>query len=143
MSWSVRAIWEIIAGWYYYDTVANLFHVPPTAVNQDLVELVGGADALAKRARRYLAKHRPLEALRLLDIAAGNETQDVLRARIEALESLRTAAKAGLANYSEIGLLEADLRATRQLLDGDHSHSHDALPDTADRDRSDQSMAGR
>ena len=127
VSWSVRAIWEIIAGWYYYDTVANLFHVPPTAINADLVELVGGADALATRARRYLAKNRPLEALRLLDIAAGNETPAVLRARIQALESLLAAAKAGLANYSEIGLLEADLRASRQLLDDDGSHRQGAL----------------
>jgi len=127
VSWSVRAIWEIIAGWYYYDTVANLFHVPPTAINADLVELVGGADVLAKRARRYLEKDRPLEALRLLDIAAGNETPGVLRARIQALESLLAAAKAGLANYSEIGLLEADLRASRQLQGDDGSHRQDAL----------------
>ena len=116
VSWSVRATWEIIAGWYYYDTVANLYHVPPTAVNGDLVELAGGADALAGRARRYLRQGKPLEALRLLDVAKGNETQDVVKARIDAVEKLLEGAKAGLSNYSEIGLLEADLRETRRLL---------------------------
>ncbi|MBW2268583.1 MAG: MBL fold metallo-hydrolase [Deltaproteobacteria bacterium] len=118
VSWSVRATWEIIAGWYYYDTIANLYHVPPTAIHRDVVEMVGGADALAARARTYLAKGQPLEAIRLLDIAAGNETKAVLNARIEAVEKLIAEAKSGLSNYSEIGLLEADLRASRQLLAG-------------------------
>jgi len=113
VSWSVRAAWEIIAGWYYYDTVANLYHVPPTAVNGDLVELAGGADALAGRARDYLAKGKALEALRLLDVAAAEPTPAVLKARIAAVEMLLAEAKAGLGNYSEIGLLEAELRASR------------------------------
>jgi alkyl sulfatase BDS1-like metallo-beta-lactamase superfamily hydrolase len=119
VSWSVRAIWEIVAGWYYYDTIANLYHVPPTAIDGDLVEMVGGADALATRARGYLEKDRPLEAIRLLDIAKGQETRAVLRARIDAVERLLEGAKSGLGNYSEIGLLEADLRETRALLEGD------------------------
>ncbi|MFK7896266.1 MAG: MBL fold metallo-hydrolase [Myxococcota bacterium] len=118
VSWSVRATWEIIAGWYYYDSVANLYHVPPTAVNGDLVELAGGADALAVRARRYLKEAKPLEALRLLDVAKGNETRAVLEARIAAVTTLLEAARAGLGNYSEIGLLEADLRASRADLVG-------------------------
>jgi alkyl sulfatase BDS1-like metallo-beta-lactamase superfamily hydrolase len=116
VSWSVRAAWELITGWYYYDTVANLYHVPETAIYADLVEMVGGADALAKRARKYLKKDEPLEALRLLDIAAGNETKKVLKVRIAALEKLLAGAKAGLRNYSEIGLLEADLRTSRLRL---------------------------
>ena len=118
LSWSVRAAWEIIAGWYYYDTIANLYHVPPTAVNGDLVEMVGGADALAARAQAYLAKDRPLEAIRLLDVASGSETPDVLKARIAAVELLLARAKAGAANYSEIGLLNGDLRDSRARLDG-------------------------
>ena len=116
MSWSVRATYDIITGWYYYDTIANMYHVPPTAINDDLVELVGGGDALAKRARAYLEKEQPLEAIRLLDIAAGNETEAVLKVRIEAVEKLLSGSRAGRANYSEIGLLEADLRTTRALL---------------------------
>ena len=73
-------------------------------------------EALAKRARAYLKKGQPLEAIRLLDIAAGNETEAVLKVRIEAVERLLAGSRAGLANYSEIGLLEAALRATRALL---------------------------
>ncbi len=116
VSWSVRATWEIIAGWYYYDTIANLYHVPETAIHEDLVDMVGGPDQLADRARRYLKKGRPLEAIRLLDVAAGNESRRVLEIRIEAVERLVTTAREGLGNYSEIGLLEADLRASRAKL---------------------------
>ncbi len=117
LSWSVRATYDIVTGWYYYDTIANLYHVPPTAINDDLVELVGGGDALATRARRYLKQGQPLEAIRLLDVASGNETKAVLKARIQAVEKLLSDARVGLRNYSEIGLLEADLRASRALLE--------------------------
>ena len=116
LSWSIRATYDLVTGWYYYDTIANMYHVPPDAINADLVEMAGGGDAIAKRARAYLAKGQPLEAIRLLDIAKGNETKAVLEARIEAVEKLIEEARAGLANYSEIGLLEADLRASRALL---------------------------
>jgi len=126
LSWSVRATYDIVTGWYYYDTIANLYHVPPTAINDDLVELVGGADALATRAQAYLKKGQPLEAIRLLDIAAGNETKAVLQARIQAVLELLSAARAGLGNYSEIGLLEADLRASRALLEGRSPNSEAA-----------------
>jgi alkyl sulfatase BDS1-like metallo-beta-lactamase superfamily hydrolase len=118
VSWSVRGIWEIVTGWYTFDTIADLYPVPPTAINGDLVELVGGADVLAKRARGYLKKDKPLEAVRILDIAKGRETKAVLSARIEAVEKLLAGAKSGLGNYSEIGLLEADLRASRAKLGG-------------------------
>ena len=114
VSWSVRGIWEIVTGWYSYETIADLYPVPPTAVNGDLVELAGGPDVLAKRARRYLDEGKPLEAIRLLDVAKGQETKRVLKTRIEAVEKLLAEAKSGLGNYSEIGLLEADLRASRQ-----------------------------
>jgi alkyl sulfatase BDS1-like metallo-beta-lactamase superfamily hydrolase len=117
VSWSVRAAWEILAGWYHYDSVANLYHVPPDAVYADLIELSGGSDALAKRARRYLDAGRPLEALRLLDIAGVAPTKRVLETRAAVLEQLVRAAREGLNNYTEVGLLEADLRGTRERLE--------------------------
>jgi alkyl sulfatase BDS1-like metallo-beta-lactamase superfamily hydrolase len=118
LSWSVRATHDLVTGWYYYDTIANMYHVPPTAINADLVELAGGADAIATRARAYLKQDQPLEAIRLLDIASGSETRNVLEVRIQAVLKLLTSARAGLSNYSEIGLLEADLRASRAKLEG-------------------------
>lgn len=116
VSWSVRAAWELLVGWYDYDSVANLYHVPPSAVYPDLVELAGGADALAARARLHLERGEPLEALRLLDIASGAKSEAVLRTRLEALEILLAEARGGLNNYSEVGFLRADMRATRAKL---------------------------
>ena len=116
LSWSVRATHDIVTGWYYYDTIANLYHVPPTAIDGDLVEMVGGADALAERAERYLSQDKPLEALRLLDIAAGQETRAVLETRIAVVESLLASAESGLANYSEIQFLKVDLHQSHELL---------------------------
>ena len=78
--------------------------------------MVGGADALAKRARSRLKEGKPLEALRLLDVAAGGENEAVLRTRIDIVEALLASAKAGLNNYSEVGLLRADLRASKKTL---------------------------
>jgi len=119
VSWSVRGIWEIVTGWYSYDTVADLYPVPPSAVNGDLIELAGGVDVLARRAQRYVGEDKPLEAIRLLDIAKGRETEFVLSTRIDALEKLVAGAKSGLGNYSEIGLLEADLGAAKAKLAGE------------------------
>jgi hypothetical protein len=85
-------------------------------VNGDLVELAGGADAIAQRARRYLKQDKPLEALRLVDVAKGRETKAVLEVRIAAVEKILAGAKSGLGNYSEIGLLEADLRGAKERL---------------------------
>ena len=117
VSWTVRAIWEIFAGWYHYDTVANLFHVPPDAVHDDLIDLAGGADAIAARAKKHADAGRLLEALRLLDVAAGAATRDVLTTRASVLERLAKQARDGLNNFTEVGLLEADLRATRERLE--------------------------
>jgi len=116
VSWSVRAAWELLVGWYHYDSVANLYHVPPSAVYPDLVELAGGPDALAARARLQLERGETLEALRLLDVAAAAENEAVLEARLAALEILIGDAREGLNNYSELGFLRADLEATRAKL---------------------------
>jgi len=115
VSWSVRGTYELLTGWYLYDTVANLYHVPPSAVYGDLAELAGGGDALAARAKRHLDKGKPLEALRLLDVAAAAETQAVLRTRVAVLKRLLEGAGV-LNNYSEVGFLEADIRATEAKL---------------------------
>ena len=116
VSWGVRTIWEIVSGWYDYESVANLYGVPASAVDADLVELAGGPDVLAERAQRYLDRGQPLEALRLLDIARVEPTPSVLETRIATVDQLIEQAQ-GLGNYSEIGLLRADQRSSRAQLD--------------------------
>ena len=54
---------------------------------------------------------------RLLDVANGSANRAVLEARIDAVGKLLEGARSGLGNYSEIGLLEADLRTSRERLE--------------------------
>ena len=51
VSWSVRAIWEHYAGWFHHESTTELYDVPRSAVDSDLVELAG-ADSLVSRDRK-------------------------------------------------------------------------------------------
>jgi alkyl sulfatase BDS1-like metallo-beta-lactamase superfamily hydrolase len=64
--WAVRAIWHEYSGWFLYDSTTSLYGVPRSSVDKDLVELTGGAQILAGRAREKLDGRHPLEALHLL-----------------------------------------------------------------------------
>jgi alkyl sulfatase BDS1-like metallo-beta-lactamase superfamily hydrolase len=69
VSWSVRAIWENYAGWFHHSSTTELYDVPAKAVHDDLVELAGGADAIAARASAKLEAGEPLEAIHLAEVA--------------------------------------------------------------------------
>jgi len=73
VAWSVRAIWESYAGWFHHGSTTELYAAPPSNVYPDLVELAGGADAVAKRAREKLAAGAPLEAIQLAEVALAAE----------------------------------------------------------------------
>ena len=69
VSWDVRAIWENYLGWFHQRSTTELYATPAASVHADLVELAGGPDALAARAREKLAAGAPVEALHLVEIA--------------------------------------------------------------------------
>jgi alkyl sulfatase BDS1-like metallo-beta-lactamase superfamily hydrolase len=113
VSWAVRSIWEEHSGWFHYDSTTSLYGVPRSSVDADLVELAGGAGALAKRARKKLDDGRPLEALHLLDIALGADSANAEARTVkkDALQLLlRESAGTNLSETmwlkSEIGALE-------------------------------------
>lgn len=72
VSWSVRAIWEHYSGWFHHQSTTELYSVPRSSVDADLLELAG-ADALVTRARKKADEGKPEEALHLLDIVLGAE----------------------------------------------------------------------
>jgi alkyl sulfatase BDS1-like metallo-beta-lactamase superfamily hydrolase len=117
-SWNVRAIWELLAGWFYYEDVADLYHVPGKAVYPDLVELAGGAATIVARAKQRFEGGDGLEALRLLDVAkaAGPETDTALALRLQILEGMLEISENGLDNMSETGILRASVKQTREQL---------------------------
>ena len=110
VSWAVRTIWEEYSGWFRYeDGTTALYGVPRTAVNADLAELAGGADALVARARAHADAGRPLEALHLLDIALDVEPSHgaALEVKTAALEQLLKAS--GGSNLSETMWLKSEI----------------------------------
>jgi alkyl sulfatase BDS1-like metallo-beta-lactamase superfamily hydrolase len=75
VSWSVRAIWETYAGWFHHRSTTELYPVPPWSVHADLVELAGGADAVARQAHVRLDAGEPLEAIHLAEVALAGDPE--------------------------------------------------------------------
>lgn len=95
VSWCVRAIWETYAGWFHHHSTTELYAVPPWRVHPDLVELAGGADVIATRAREKLEAGAPLEAIHLAEIAlaAAPRHRSALEVTILAHERLEAASE--------------------------------------------------
>ena len=90
VSWCVRAIWENYLGWFHHQSTTELYGVPAKSISRDLVELAGGADAIAKRAREKLAGGGPVEAIHLTEIAleADPKCREALEVSIAAHREL-------------------------------------------------------
>jgi alkyl sulfatase BDS1-like metallo-beta-lactamase superfamily hydrolase len=116
VSWAVRAIWEEYSGWFHYDSTTSLYGVPRSSINADLVELTGGAGALAGRARQKLGEGRPLEAVHLLDIALGAQPAhtEALTVKKAALERLLQ--ESGGTNLSETMWLKSEISGVEAAL---------------------------
>jgi alkyl sulfatase BDS1-like metallo-beta-lactamase superfamily hydrolase len=116
VSWDVRAIWEEYSSWFHYDSTTSLYGVPRSSIDADLVELAGGAGALADRASRKLQEGRPLEAIHLLDIALGADAahRGALSVKKNALEVLLR--ESGGANLSETMWLKSEITAVEAAL---------------------------
>ena len=95
VSWSVRAIWEHYAGWFHHASTTELYSVPATSINADLIDMAGGASALVGRARQKIAQGRLEEAIHLLNIVFTEEPnhQDALTAALDAHELLLASSK--------------------------------------------------
>ena len=116
VSWDVRAIWEEYSSWFHYDSTTSLYGTPRSSVDADLVDLAGGADALADRARKRLNEGRPLEAIHLLDVALGADAAHTgaLAVKKGALEVLLR--EAGGANLSETMWLKSEITEVEAAL---------------------------
>ncbi len=73
LSWSIRAIWENYMGWFHAQSTTELYPVPPSNVYPDLVELAGGAAAVAERAEAKRAQGLWVEAIALAEVALSAE----------------------------------------------------------------------
>ena len=67
VDWSVRAIWETYAGWMHQHSTLDLYGAPPDQGANEIVDLAGGREAVARRATD-LAVSDPLIAIRLCEL---------------------------------------------------------------------------
>ena len=90
VSWGVRAIWENYAGWFHHRSTTELYAVSPSATHADLVELAGGVEAIAARARERLEEGAAVEAIQLAEVALTAEPANLaaLEVMIGAHEAL-------------------------------------------------------
>jgi alkyl sulfatase BDS1-like metallo-beta-lactamase superfamily hydrolase len=90
VSWSVRAIWENYAGWFKHESTTELYPQPRSSINEDLIDLAGGPQAIIARAQEKLVSKQYVEALHLLDIVlpAHRQVPGALLAGIAAHEGL-------------------------------------------------------
>ena len=116
-TWAVKTIWEEYSGWFHYeDGTTELYGVPRASVDADLVELAGGADRLAERARAKLDAGQPLEALHLVAIVLGAEPANIAALQAKKVASEALLAASGGSNLSETMWLRSEIAAVdRQL----------------------------
>lgn len=109
VAWSVRSIWEQYAGWFHYDSTTSLYGVPRSSVDADIVELAGGAEALAARAQARLDGDCPLEAIHLVEIAIGAYPDNLAALAVKEAALERLMAISGGQNLSETMWLRAEI----------------------------------
>jgi alkyl sulfatase BDS1-like metallo-beta-lactamase superfamily hydrolase len=107
VAWSVRAIWEMYAGWFHHHSTAELYPVPPWAVHPDLVALAGGPDAIAAAAEAR-ATTAPVEAIHLAEVALA--AAPVHRGAIDASLAAHRTLLARTRNFWETRWLEHAIR---------------------------------
>lgn len=110
VAWNVRAIWHEYTGWFDPQRgLTELYGVPSSSVAPALVELAGGSERLAARAREIVRAGQPIEALHLLDVALAAEPEAVLARTVkrEALEALLARGE----NFWERRFIAAELQA--------------------------------
>jgi alkyl sulfatase BDS1-like metallo-beta-lactamase superfamily hydrolase len=115
--WLVRAVWEGHTGWFQFDSTADLYWVPPRAVAGDLVELAGGPGALAQRAAEHLDDRRPLEALRLLELALDVDPNHRQALEVNRRALLQLIDRSGGRSYDELRWLETQLESVDAVLE--------------------------
>jgi glyoxylase-like metal-dependent hydrolase (beta-lactamase superfamily II) len=116
VAWGVRAIYEGYGGWFQFRSTTELYDTPVSRVYADVVELAGGADAVAGRGAQCLKDGRPLQAVHLAEmaLAAAPDNRAALEVQLAAHERLLQ--QGGEENFWEAGWLRYVIQETRRAL---------------------------
>lgn len=114
VSWAVKSIWEYYATWFHFDDTTELYALPRSRVDGDILA-AAGEDALLDRAENRLAADEPLHALHLVNIVMNAQPSERARdVKVEALQALLAEAmKTG--NDYELYWLRSRIDATQAL----------------------------
>jgi alkyl sulfatase BDS1-like metallo-beta-lactamase superfamily hydrolase len=99
VAWSVRGIYEGYVGWFDLNP-ATMYAAPPSVADAELVDLAGGAKAVAAKAREVIGSGDAVKGLRLAEAALARDPsqREALEAKLAALETLQKNTRNGLEN---------------------------------------------
>ncbi len=97
VSWSVRGIYDGYVGWFDRNP-ATMYGRSPNVADAELVELAGGAGAVAARSQRVTEAGDPVKGLRMADAALAFDPANhgALEAKLLALKTLQSKTRNGL-----------------------------------------------
>ncbi|MEK9576735.1 MAG: MBL fold metallo-hydrolase [Halieaceae bacterium] len=119
VSWAVKSIWEYYATWFHFDRTSELYATPQSAVLDDLAGIID-ADAALSLVREKLQRNEPEQALLLLELFEGFDTDPelmtlLMELRVEVLSQLRERATVTGNDY-ELYWLDSELEKARTAL---------------------------
>ena len=119
VSWAVKSIWEYYATWFHFDRTSELYATPQSAVLDDLAGIID-ADAALSLVRERLQRNEPEQALLLLELFEGFDTDPelmtlLMELRVEVLSQLRERATVTGNDY-ELYWLDSELEKARGAL---------------------------
>lgn len=114
--WCVRAIWEEYVGWFDFRRTSSLYGVPAYFVHPEVVEMAGGADAVAERARRRLDEAQPLEALHLAEMALDAEPDNRRAWEVILDATSEVLVRSGQDNFFEVLWLDSCIEEAKNRL---------------------------
>jgi alkyl sulfatase BDS1-like metallo-beta-lactamase superfamily hydrolase len=116
VSWSVRAIWEMYAGWFHHRSTTELYSVAPDSIHRDLVELAGGPDVLIVRAQKKMAEGEAVQAIEIAEIVLS--VDPIHRGALEVSLAAHQSLDAESVNFWLSSWLRKEADHLRGLLDG-------------------------
>jgi len=113
--WIARSVWEEYTGWFRHERTSELYAMPQSAVWPELVDMAGGAEKLAEKARAHLPAE-PVKALHLIEMAVGvaPASRPVREVELAVYEALLEAT--GGRAFDLIGWLEGRIATTEAAL---------------------------
>lgn len=116
VSWGVRSIYEDYTGWFHLQSTTELYDVPRTALDAEIVEMAGGTEAVAARGATHLQAGELVKALHLSDMVLNADPthEGALAVRLGALSGLLEAG--GDVNHYETYWLRDRIEKTSDAL---------------------------